>query len=66
MAQRKRLPRSVRKYIRKEKARIRREVLDITKRERLIEQLYQKILEKYKIKKDEDKRNLQIGNKNGN
>jgi hypothetical protein len=66
MAQRKRLPRSVRKYIRREKARIRREVLDITQRERLIEQLYQKILEKYKIKKDEDKRNLQIGNKNGN
>ena len=51
MVRKKRLPKSVRRYIRKEKARIRREVLDITKRERLIDQLYQEILEKYKLKK---------------
>jgi len=39
---RKRLPRSLRKFIRKEKARIRREVLDSKEQERLINELYQK------------------------
>ena len=39
-----RLPKSIRKYIRKEKARIRREVLDIEKQEELIQQLYEKFL----------------------
>jgi hypothetical protein len=39
----KRIPRSVRKYIRREKARIRREVLDAQKQEELIKELYQKI-----------------------
>jgi hypothetical protein len=34
------LPKSIRKYIRKEKARIRREVLDIKKQKELIEKLY--------------------------
>ena len=38
------LPKSLRKYIRKEKARIRREVLDIREQERLIQELYKKFL----------------------
>ena len=38
------LPKSLRKYIRKEKARIRREVLDIKEQERLIQELYKKFL----------------------
>ena len=38
----KRLPKSLRKFIRKEKARIRREVLDIKEQEKLINELYQK------------------------
>lgn len=46
----KRLPGSLRKFIRQEKARIRREVLDIKKQEELINELYQKL-----IKKDENK-----------
>ena len=41
---RKRLPKSLRKFIRKEKARIRREVLDLKEQERLINELYQKFL----------------------
>ncbi len=40
----KRLPKSVRKYIRKEKARIRREVLDYKKQKKLIKELYKKFL----------------------
>jgi len=36
----KKLPRSLRKYIRREKARIRREVLDFKKQEELINELY--------------------------
>ena len=39
MAERK-LPKSSRKYIRREKARIRREVLDIKEQEKLIAELY--------------------------
>jgi len=39
-----RLPKSIRKYIRKEKARIRREVLDVGKQEELINKLYEKFL----------------------
>ena len=39
---RKKLPKSVRKYIRKEKARIRREVLDVREQERIIKELIQK------------------------
>ena len=38
------LPKSIRKYIRKEKARIRREVLDLAEQEKLIQELYQKFL----------------------
>ena len=36
------LPKSLRKYIRKEKARIRREVLDFKKQEELINELYKR------------------------
>ena len=52
------LPKSLRKYIRKEKARIRREVLDIKEQEELIGELYQKFLKQY-----ENKRDLQPSNK---
>ena len=41
---RKRLPKSIHKHIRKEKARIRREVLDFEKQKELIKELYQRIL----------------------
>jgi hypothetical protein len=57
----KRMPKGLRKHIRQEKARIRREVLDLKKQEELIKEIYQKVL-----KKDEDKRNLQPSNKKGN
>lgn len=40
----KKLPKSIRKYIRKEKARIRREVLDMKEQERLISELYKQFL----------------------
>ncbi len=46
------LPKSLRKFIRKEKARIRREVLDIKEQEKLIQELYQKIFEKLKTKQE--------------
>ncbi len=36
----KKLPKSLRKFIRREKARIRREVLDLKKQEELISELY--------------------------
>lgn len=36
----KRLPRSLRKFIRKEKARIRREVFDLKEQEKKIQELY--------------------------
>lgn len=45
------MSKSLRKYIRQEKARIRREVLDLKEQKELIEKLY------------ENKRNLQSGNK---
>lgn len=44
--ERKKLPKSLRKHIRREKARIRREVFDFKKREKLIQELYQKFLKK--------------------
>ena len=56
----KKLPRSIRKYIRREKARIRREVLDIKEQERLIDMLYKKFL---KEKSYESTRDLQPSNK---
>ena len=40
----KRLPKSARKHIRKEKARIRRQFFDIKEQEELIKKLYQKFL----------------------
>ena len=40
----KRMPKSLRKFIRKEKARIRREFLDIKEQEKLISELYKKVL----------------------
>ncbi|MCX7779268.1 MAG: hypothetical protein N2259_03465 [Patescibacteria group bacterium] len=48
----KRLPKSWRKFIRREKARIRREVLDLTEQEKLINELY----EKFGFKKISDSR----------
>lgn len=39
----KKLPKSLRKYIRQEKARIRRETSDIKKQKELIDELYKKI-----------------------
>ena len=62
--ERKRLPKSLRKHIRQEKARIRREVLDIKEQERLIQELNQKFFEKLKLKQNyENRRNLQFSNK---
>jgi len=43
---RKKLPKSLRKYIRQEKARIRQEVLDLEEQNKLIEELYKKVFEK--------------------
>jgi len=54
----KKLPKSIRKFIRLEKARIRREVLDLKEQDKLILELYQKFIKQY-----ENKRNLQPGNK---
>jgi hypothetical protein len=58
---RRRIPRSLRKHIRQEKARIRREVLDLQEQEKLINELYQKILKQYA-----DSGNIQSNDKNGN
>jgi len=44
----KKLPKSLRKFIRQEKARIRREVLDLKEQEKLIQELCQKIFGKLK------------------
>jgi len=53
----KKLPKSLRKYLRKEKARIRREVLDLEKQEELIQKLYKKVFSQYKLNKSyENKR----------
>ncbi len=38
----KKLPKNIRKHIRKEKARIRREIFDLEEQKKLINQLYQK------------------------
>ena len=42
------LSKSIRKYIRREKARIRRKVLNFKEQEKLIDELYQKINSKIK------------------
>lgn len=49
------LPKSLRKFIRKEKARISRDFLDEKEKEQQIKKLYEKILKQY-----ENKRNLSI------
>ena len=54
----KKLPKGIRKYIRKEKARIRREILDLKEQERLIQELYKKFSKNY-----ENKRDIQAGDK---
>ncbi len=54
----KKLPKSLRKHIRKEKARIRRQVFDFKEQEKLIDELYKKLL-----KQNENTRNLQSVNK---
>jgi hypothetical protein len=48
-----RLPKSIRKYIRREKSRIRREVLNLKKQEELINELYKRFL---KIKNKDSKK----------
>lgn len=48
-------PESVRKYIRLQKARIRKEVLDFTKQQELIKELQQKLQGRYGKKKEEEK-----------
>lgn len=47
----KRIPKSLKKHIRREKTRLRREVLDVKKREELIKGLYKKLF-KDKIKSE--------------
>lgn len=54
----KKLIKSIRKFIRLEKARIRREILSSEKQKELIGELYKKTQ-----KKHENKRNLQSGDK---
>lgn len=44
----KKMPKSLRKYIRKEKARIRREILDLGEQQKQIQELYQKLFKKDK------------------
>jgi len=56
----KRLPQSLKKYIRKEKARIRREFLDWDKQRELIDQLYSKA---FKKSKSNDSESLNIKSK---
>lgn len=58
MAKKKRMPRSARKFIRREKARIRRQVFDVKKQEELINQLYNKF-------NYDNKRDLQPSPPNG-
>ena len=52
------MPKSLRKFIRKEKARIRSQVLDIKEQEELINKLYEKV-------KYDNERNIQPSNSNG-
>jgi DNA/RNA-binding domain of Phe-tRNA-synthetase-like protein len=61
----KKVPKSVRKYIRQKKARIRREALDLKEQEKQITELYQKFFKKIKTKPNqyENSRNLQPSNK---
>ncbi len=43
----KKLPKSLKKHIRREKARIRREQFDLKKQEELIKELYKKVLKNH-------------------
>ena len=43
----KRLPRSIRKFIRREKSRIRREILDLRTQEEKIKELYEKFFKNF-------------------
>lgn len=47
MFKKKKLNKSVRKFIRQEKARIRRDFLDVKKRQQLLEELYKKFFKKF-------------------
>jgi len=42
----KKLPKSLRKYIRQEKGRIRREISDVKRQKELIDEIYKKFLKK--------------------
>ena len=42
-----RLPKSLRKYVRREKARIRREILDITEQEKRIREFLEEVVKGY-------------------
>ncbi len=44
------MAKSIQKYIRQEKARIRREVLDLSEQKKLIDELYKKVIKSPKIK----------------
>ena len=55
---RKKFPKSISKYIRKEKARIRREVLDIKGQKSKIQELYKKLSSQH-----DTKRNIQPSDK---
>lgn len=57
------MPKSIRKYIRKEKARIRREVLDLKEQEEMINKLYQNILNKPEDKIESVKKDKKIEKK---
>jgi hypothetical protein len=46
---RKKLPKSIRKHIRKEKARIRRELFFLSDQREAIKKLYEKIATRYKL-----------------
>jgi len=46
MRRRKKLPKSLRKYLRQEKARLRREILDLAEQEKQIKELLEKVLPK--------------------
>jgi ribosomal protein L19E len=52
------LPRSLRKYIRKEKARIRRQFLDLAKQKEMINNLYQKVYSLIKSKNEFDNKKV--------
>ncbi len=56
----KKMPKSLRKYIRGEKARIRREVLDTKDQKELIDELYKKHLQ---VKENDNTGNIQPGDK---